>query len=604
MSKKPKYPKSLIIDILKKRYSDSKGLDSSSLSADDASLYNACYNMFGSLRKAIIAAGLDPSIILKRRKWTKDDIITELKKIPHEDLFDVNLKKNHYGLWTAIMRLFGSRRAALNVAGLINDSLISKPWTKETIESEIQRLHFEGQPLNFKFIHKHHSRLLKRAKFFFGSWGGAVQAAGFDYNHIMKNKGWAKPSLSCDGRIYCSQLECLVANKLFELKNRNIILDYKPQSIVTNHRDWTCDFVVLLTSGSKLWVEADGLGKKRKKSEQFFEKLTFYKEMGYIYCVVTDPDQIESSICEATEDSTIPKKDSIITAHICPDGDALSSIVAMYRHMINIGVKSAIIIKGDVPENLLWIIEGVEKLDEFPEWAEQVIVLDSGFSYERIGWNIPNGINIVNIDHHISRLSKHDPKNKIFIYDMCSTASVLLWKFGIKDDILAIGMYTDTLLSRRMKEVFNSIIELGISEEKFRRLLDSINNLPMELVWRVIRNSKVSRLPNGFVIVETDEDSLVIIDYAIHILNKLNPYICLIYGKIEKRTVKLRVPEHSQCDVSKVAKIFNGGGHRFAAVCPLVDGNIDALKKELELLEFIDNTDKQKDKKICEERGI
>lgn len=261
--------------------------------------------------------------------------------------------------------------------------------------------------------------------------------------------------------------------------------------------------------------------------------------------------------------SKIPLVDCVITAHKCPDGDALSSCRAVYNYLINNGKRAAIKLKGGIPKNLRWILDGVELVDEIPEWTKLIIVLDSEPSYGRLGWSLPKQIPVFNIDHHAYRLAEHDPSKKIFIIDTFSTAEILFRKFGIRDDILVVGAYTDTYFAKSVKDAFTFILDLEVSEEKIEEYLNKINFRSDKRTWRIIRDSKIHRCKNGFLIVETLEDDPAAVEGAMHVLCELNDTVCLIYGD---KQVKLRT-SNKELDLSKIAKHFGGGGHSFASGC-------------------------------------
>lgn len=270
----------------------------------------------------------------------------------------------------------------------------------------------------------------------------------------------------------------------------------------------------------------------------------------------------------------LPLKNCLITSHKSPDGDALSSCIAVYNYLISNGCRAAIRLVGNIPKNLDWMLENITIINYVPKWVEKVIVLDCAPTLERVGWKIPGGLKILNIDHHDSRINEHDPKQKIFVFKSCSTAAILFNHFGIKDDILAIGAYTDTYFIKNIQEVAKFISDLKISEEKIEEYVEKINYKSDKRTWKIIRDSKIHRYKNGFVIVETDEYDMTAIETAMHILCELNETVCLIYGD---KDVKLRTSDKGM-DLSLIAKEFGGGGHKFASACN-VKGKVSEFKE-------------------------
>lgn len=532
-------------------------------SSNSAIYYKAC-RVFGSWKKAIESAGLDYFKITTRKKWTKALIVERLKNIEEEELADNILKNKHSDLYAALIKIFGSRKEALLAAGLNYEATLPKvPWTKDRVISTIQMFHLGEIPLNFKYVNTYHTRLRKNADKFFGSWGEAIGVAGLNYDEIKKNKGWAKPFLAEDGQLYISQIEGLVANELLKLKDGGGILGYKTQQVLTPGRNWTCDFVIKLNNNANLWLEVDGLGDNRNKKHQFEEKLRFYEKAGFLYHKATSPNNISNIIERYANWFSIPLKDTIITSHINPDGDALSSARAAYNYLLSNGKKAVLRFAGDIPKNLLWIIEDVEITKRVPEWAESLLILDCAPTNERVGWDLPE-LPIYNIDHHIARIDENDPDNGIHVIKACSTASILFNKFGIVDDILAVGVYTDTLFTKNIREVMRFLYVLDIDEEKLGGYVSRINSNPDKKLWDMLKESSVHKCRNGFIIVEHKEDSPDVIESFIQILSKLSESVCLIYG--EDKKVKLRT-SNPNMDLSIIAKEYSGGGHPYAAMC-------------------------------------
>lgn len=273
--------------------------------------------------------------------------------------------------------------------------------------------------------------------------------------------------------------------------------------------------------------------------------------------------------------SKIPILDCVITAHKYPDGDALSSMRAVYDYIINGGKRAALKLNGTIPDNLLWIIEGVEIIDKgIPEWTKMVIVLDSAPTSDRIGWEIPKRLPIFNIDHHINRIDEHKPSKKIFVIDAFATAEILFRRFGIKNDILVVGSYTDTYFAKNIKQVFKFILDLEVPEEKIEEYLNKISFRSDKRAWKIIRDGKVHKCKNGFIIVETHESDPTAIETAMKILLELNERICLIFGEYQ---VKLRTTDKN-LDLSLIAKEFGGGGHKFASGIPTIKERVSEFK--------------------------
>jgi len=84
-------------------------------------------------------------------------------------------------LYAAACRLFGSWRKALEKAGLEpTDHLVRGRWSRERVLEEVRRLHGEGRPLTATKVKLYARSLWLAAARHVGSWGEALRAAGLD----------------------------------------------------------------------------------------------------------------------------------------------------------------------------------------------------------------------------------------------------------------------------------------------------------------------------------------------------------------------------------------------------------------------------------------
>lgn len=65
-----------------------------------------------------------------------------------------------------------------------------RKWSKDLIAAEIRRLYRAGVDLNYTAVAKEQVALLRAATRYFGSWRGAVEYAGLDYEEIRRYRIW------------------------------------------------------------------------------------------------------------------------------------------------------------------------------------------------------------------------------------------------------------------------------------------------------------------------------------------------------------------------------------------------------------------------------
>ncbi len=67
-----------------------------------------------------------------------------------------------------------------------------RKWNKDSIGCEIVRMFSVGENLNYANIATKQVALLRAATRYFGSWRGAVEFAGLNYDDIRRYKSWSK----------------------------------------------------------------------------------------------------------------------------------------------------------------------------------------------------------------------------------------------------------------------------------------------------------------------------------------------------------------------------------------------------------------------------
>jgi hypothetical protein len=96
-------------------------LNSGAIQKSDPGLHAAAVRHFGGYDAALKAAKLEPSQHRRRRRWTEDQVVKELKALYRgkgaTKPSTSELRKNHSALYGAATRFFGTLSAALTAAG-------------------------------------------------------------------------------------------------------------------------------------------------------------------------------------------------------------------------------------------------------------------------------------------------------------------------------------------------------------------------------------------------------------------------------------------------------------------------------------------------------
>lgn len=129
-----------------------------------------------------------PIFIMTRRE---DRVITEIREIfrPGAEK-PSNIAKKHSALYLRACKVFGSWRSALEASGIdYESSRNNKKWTRQRIMSEIKRLSAEAESLRPSVLRKSGmTSLVSAADYHFGSWKRAVESSGVEYEFARRKK--------------------------------------------------------------------------------------------------------------------------------------------------------------------------------------------------------------------------------------------------------------------------------------------------------------------------------------------------------------------------------------------------------------------------------
>ena len=164
-------------------------------------LLEAAKKHFGSWRKALIAAGVDPESVRLTRTWDRESVIEAIldRAIKDEPLAVTKVSPKSLAQWG--IRIFGSWGDALNAAGLDPDQYVhirapglatdsgtqtevSEPpappqkWSKDRIASELRWRAEKGKAINMARLKIEDRRLHSAVRRHFANWNAAVLHAG------------------------------------------------------------------------------------------------------------------------------------------------------------------------------------------------------------------------------------------------------------------------------------------------------------------------------------------------------------------------------------------------------------------------------------------
>ncbi len=291
----------------------------------------------------------------------------------------------------------------------------------------------------------------------------------------------------------------------------------------------------------------------------------------------------------------------LLSAHKNPDGDALSSILAMYQLIyLNYGKECVCIYDGNVPEALRYIpLRGrahyYEQVD-LSQPFDLAILLDYGTT-NNIGGTRPAldaAKFLVEIDHHrndnkIGNLCIDDDTasaTTCLLYDLMMDAG---WEFDDKVlNLLAFGILTDTGNFKYAKDgrclrIMGDLVDRGI---EINRLLELLNNKPRKTIQTeagVVANAEFF-YKNRLAIAVVDADAYKHLDgrgeTALSLLGQIKgvEFIAMLKHQKENQIgVSLR---SKYIPINKIAEKLGGGGHMCAAGAVVYD-TLDNVKDKV-----------------------
>ena len=127
-------------------------------------------------------------IIMTRRA---ERVITEIKEIfsPGAEK-PSNIAKEHSALYLRACKVFGSWKNALEASGVdYESSRNNRKWTRQRIVREIKRLNAEGGSLRPSVLRKNGmTALVSAADYHFGSWRTSAASCGVEYGFARQRR--------------------------------------------------------------------------------------------------------------------------------------------------------------------------------------------------------------------------------------------------------------------------------------------------------------------------------------------------------------------------------------------------------------------------------
>jgi phosphoesterase RecJ-like protein len=290
----------------------------------------------------------------------------------------------------------------------------------------------------------------------------------------------------------------------------------------------------------------------------------------------------------------------LVTTHVHPDGDAVSSLLAFGFLCKRFGKDAALTMSDPFPQRMRFLPGAGEvmRADAMPpsKKYEGAVILDAG-SRPRIG-KVENylapSVEIVNIDHHISN-DEFGTLNFLHL-DASATSQIIFdifSDFGLtptSDEATCMytGILTDTGRFRysnttsRALEVASYLVGLGanptyIAEQIYYELpLEDVQAIGRALMTlEIFGDGQVCTLflPEDSEV--QDSDSLVDLGLSIRGVE-----VALLFCELGDGRVRVSLRSKTRINVSELAERLGGGGH-FKAAGVRMRGTLESARERL-----------------------
>ena len=285
----------------------------------------------------------------------------------------------------------------------------------------------------------------------------------------------------------------------------------------------------------------------------------------------------------------------LIMIHDNPDGDTLASASAMYLVLKKMGKNPRMVCKDKVPRPFQFL----PKMDEIKEDFlfgdfDIMLAIDcgdirrTGFDERLKDFAKKKRKILINIDHH--------PKNdlhKIANYNLidygASSTSEIIWDLLQKMEVeidkeiataILTGLYTDTggfkhsNTTRKTLEIASELLKHGARIKSITKNVSLNKTVPAMRLWgialtRLHKHSKYKIVSSVITKQDLKKCGATYEDLAgvVNLINTIpDSKAAILFYETEDGKIRASIrTENEKVDVSRLAKVFGGGGHKKAS---------------------------------------
>ena len=286
----------------------------------------------------------------------------------------------------------------------------------------------------------------------------------------------------------------------------------------------------------------------------------------------------------------------LITSHMDPDGDSIGSQLALKDWLESLSAESKILNQGKISSKYLFLDDKktIESIDEFSEKgyaADLAFVLECP-NLERTGKIkklITDKCKIVNLDHHpdnssfgyVNYVDTHAGALGEIIYELLSFAGFQLTKNAATRLYAAIitdtGRFSFSNTTFRSLKICSELINYGADPKEINHQIYYNNSeSALKLLGFTLQNIKTYNEGKIACMIIKQEDlenfkistgeTEGLVDYSLYLRGA---EVGVLFTQKNDSLTKVSLRSQNSFDVSSLARIFGGGGHRNAAGCTI-----------------------------------
>jgi phosphoesterase RecJ-like protein len=307
----------------------------------------------------------------------------------------------------------------------------------------------------------------------------------------------------------------------------------------------------------------------------------------------TDSNQIHTKIQRLLTQSDTP----LILSHIRPDGDAIGSIIGLSLALQKKGKKPQMVLTDGVPRKFKFLTGAGQITRRIKGNYDLVVALDCA-DKKRVGSLTELPDVHINIDHHVT--NELYAETNLVIPEQPATTAILAeylphWGFTIDKDVasaLLMGMITDTIgfsissVTPGFLRLAADLMEKGADLPSLYRQALTTQSLPASIIWgnSLLRIKSEGNLAWTTITLEdrtnaayqgNDDADLT---NHLSLLEKID--VSVLFNEQKDDKVKVSWRSNAKFNVSKIAMLFDGGGHPPAAGAEVTGG----LEKVMEIV--------------------